>query len=113
MTLRSELYSAAMTENECEIGYWIGEPYWGQGLIPEAVNELIKHAFQNLKYTAVWSGYFDGNEKSKRVQEKCGFTYHHTEHDKPVVLLNEKRTEHFTKLTYEDWKLRHNTVMER
>ena len=29
-------------EGECEIGYWIGKPYWGQGLIPEATNELIR-----------------------------------------------------------------------
>ena len=42
MTARSEIHWAKMTGSECEIGYWIGEPYWGQGLIPEAVNELIR-----------------------------------------------------------------------
>ena len=34
MTARSEIHSAKIADNECEIGYWIGEPYWGQGLIP-------------------------------------------------------------------------------
>ena len=45
-----------------------------------------------------------GNEKSKRAQEKCGFVYHHTEHNKPVPLLDDCRTEHFTKLSYEQWR---------
>lgn len=95
-----------MAGSECEIGYWISEPYWGQGLIPEAVSELIRYAFEDLQMTTVWCGYFDGNEKSKRVQEKCGFTYSHTEYNKPVPLMNDVRTEHFTKLTLEEWRKR-------
>ncbi len=104
MTAKSEINSATMADDECEIGYWIGELYWGQGLIPEAVDELLRYAFENLQMSAVWCGYFDGNEKSKRVQEKCGFTYSHTEYNKFFPLLNEYRTEHFTKLTFENWK---------
>ena len=107
MTERSEIHSAKMADNECEIGYWIGEPYWGQGLIPEAVNELLRYTFENLRQTTVWCGYYDGNEKSKRAQEKCRFIYSHTEENKPVPLLNEVRTEHFTKITLEDWKKQH------
>lgn len=103
MTLRSEVYSANMANDECEIGFWIGEPFWGQGLIPEAVNELLRHIFEDLGQTAVWCGYFEGNTKSKRVQEKCGFTYSHTEYDRPVPLINDFRTEHFTKITLQDW----------
>ena len=104
MTARSEIKSAQMTDNECEIGYWIGEPYWGQGLIPEAVNELLRYAFEDLGKTTVWCGYYDGNEKTKRVQEKCGFVYSHTEVNKPVPLLNEVRTEHFTKISQQEWR---------
>lgn len=103
MTLRSEVYSANMANDECEIGFWIGEPFWGQGLIPEAVNELLRHIFEDLGQTAVWCGYFEGNTKSQRVQEKCGFTYSHTEYDRPVPLINDFRTEHFTKITLQDW----------
>ena len=44
-----------------------------RGLIPEAVRELMRYGFENLKLNKIWCGYFDGNEKSKRVQEKCGF----------------------------------------
>lgn len=106
MTIRSKVYSAEMTESECEIGYWVGEPYWGKGFAPEAVNELLRHAFEDIGYTAVWCGYFDGNHQSKRVQEKCGFVYHHSEYNKAVPLLNEYHTEHFMKLTHETWTSR-------
>jgi len=91
---------------ELEIGYWIGVPYWGQGLIPEAVRRLQRYAFEELGCTAMWCGYYDGNEKSKRAQEKCGFVYHHTEKDKPCLLMGDVRTEHFTYLTKEQWEKR-------
>lgn len=83
-------------DTEGEIGYWIGVPFWGQGLIPEAVRELIRHAFCDLKLKRLWCGYFEGNEKSKRVQEKCGFVYHHTDKDIHWELMNDVRTEHIT-----------------
>ena len=90
-------------ENELEVGFWIGVPFWGRGLIPEAVRAIQKRAFEDLDCTALWCGYYDGNEKSKRCQQKCGFVYHHTEYDKPCSLLDEKRTEHFSCLTKEQW----------
>ena len=60
-------------DDECELGYWTGKPFWGNGYVPEAVNELLQHGFGNLGMTKIWCGYYDGNTKSKRVQEKCGF----------------------------------------
>lgn len=93
-------------ETEGEIGYWIGVPFWGQGLIPEAVREIIRYAFGELKLAKLWCGYFDGNIKSKRVQEKCGFTYHHTEVDKPWPHIGEARTEHITCLSREQWEMK-------
>ena len=95
--------NACLPETEGEIGYWIGVPFWGQGLIPEAVRELIRHAFVDLKLGALWCGYFDGNEKSKRVQEKCGFAYHHTNRDVYWKQTDDIRTEHLTRLTREEW----------
>lgn len=69
--------------DEAEIGYWIGVPFWGQGLIPEAVRELMRYAFEDLQIKKLWCGFFDGNLKSKRVQEKCGFQYQYTVKDNP------------------------------
>ena len=89
--------------DEMEIGYWIGVPFWGNGYIPEAVRQLQRHAFEDLGCSGLWCGYYDGNEKSKRCQEKCGFIYHHTEKDKHCALMGDIRTEHFTYITKTNW----------
>jgi RimJ/RimL family protein N-acetyltransferase len=86
-----------------EIGYWIGVPFWGKGLVPEAVRELMRHSFEDLGLETLWCGYYDGNDKSRRVQEKCGFIYHHTDSNSQCPLLNETRIEHFTCITKEQW----------
>lgn len=91
-------------DSEGEIGYWIGVPFWGQGLIPEACMELIRRGFEDLHLKKLWCGYFDGNLKSKRVQEKCGFIYHHKNKDIYWELTDEIRTEHITCLEKEKWE---------
>ncbi len=92
-----------LPEGEAEIGYWIGEPFWGQGLIPEAVRAMLRRCFLDLGCKQVWCGYYDGNEKSRRAQQKCGFQYHHTIQNKPCPLLHTVRDEHRTLLTAEQW----------
>lgn len=92
-----------ISEKEGEVSYWIGVPFWGKGFIPEAIHEIVRHGFEDLKLTTVWCGYFDGNEKSKRAQEKCDFRHHHTEKDKHYALMNDIRTEHISCLTQEEW----------
>ena len=91
-------------DDECELGYWIGKPFWGQGLIPEAARELLRYAFEGLNMRSVWCGYYEGNEKSRRVQQKLGFVYHHTAENLDVGLLGEKRTGHTSLLTREQWE---------
>ena len=90
-------------DDEGEISYWIGVPYWGQGLIPEAMHEVIRHGFEGMGLKTLWCGYFDGNEKSKRAQEKCGFAYHHTNVAVYNRLTDDTRTEHVSRLTREEW----------
>lgn len=89
--------------NEGEIAYWIGVPYWGQGLIPEAVTELMRYSFNELGLDALWCATFEGNEKSTRVQEKCGFKYHSTNVNKPCELMNDIRTEIIRCTTRDEW----------
>ena len=92
-----------LKEKEGEIGYWLGVPFWGRGLIPEAVRELMRRAFGDLGYETLWCGYFDGNDKSRRVMEKCGFTYDHTNKDIHWKIMDDIRTEHVYRLTKEEW----------
>ena len=90
-------------DDECELGYWLGKPFWGQGIIPEAAQEMLRHAFEDLGMAKVWAGYYEGNVKSKRVQEKCGFRYQWTSEGVDVPLLHEKRTGHVSSLTKDQW----------
>lgn len=90
-------------DDECELGYWLGQEFWGQGFIPEAARELIRHGFEDLKMNIIWCGYYDGNIKSKRVQEKVGFIYHHTCQDVWVPLMKENRIGHTNYITREQW----------
>ena len=88
-----------ISAGEAEIGYWIGQPYWGLGYVPEAARELMKYAFNQLNVTKLWCGYFDGNEKSKRVSEKCGFSFYRTEKNKPWTAMNTTKDHHLTCIT--------------
>lgn len=91
-------------DDECELGYWLGKPFWGQGLMPEAAREMLRHAFEDIGMNKVWCGYYHGNAKSKRVQEKAGFRYQRTIENVDVPLMHEKRTCHVSLLTKEWWK---------
>lgn len=101
--MRGGASNIGIPDTEGEIGYWIGVPYWGRGLIPEAVREMVRHGFEGLGLERIWCGYFEGNVKSRRVQEKCGFRYHHTAEDVPCALEGVLRTEHITCLSREAW----------
>lgn len=92
-------------DDECELGYWLGKPFWGRGYMPEAVREMLRHGFEDLGMNAIWCAYYDGNQKSKRVQEKVGFVYHHTCNEVPVPLMNEVRVGHTNLMTKEHWLL--------
>ena len=94
-----------MTEkdDECELGYWLGKTFWGNGYMTHAASMLISHAFLDLGMNRIWCGYYDGNHKSKRVQEKLGFKYHHSS-EIYLPLMNETRIGHVNFLDKEEWE---------
>lgn len=59
-----------------ELGYWLNKDYWGQGLMPEAVKRVIQYCFEDLKLDFLACGHFVENDRSRRVQEKCGFKHY-------------------------------------
>jgi [ribosomal protein S5]-alanine N-acetyltransferase len=69
-----------INEDEAELGYWIGQPYWGNGYVPEVAAELLDYGFNDLGLSKIYCGYFDTNAKSARVSEKVGFNYEFTQH---------------------------------
>ncbi|MCC8408822.1 GNAT family N-acetyltransferase [Mucilaginibacter sp. UR6-1] len=58
--------------NSAEVGYWIGEPYWGKGYATTAVKLLTEYAF-NIGLIRVFAGVFAHNKASQRVLEKAGY----------------------------------------
>lgn len=90
-------------DDECELGFWLGKPFWGRGIMPEAVQALLHRAFEELGMTRVWCAYYEGNDKSKRVQEKCGFVYEKRNDNADVPLLGEKRNEIVNAMTKDQW----------
>jgi RimJ/RimL family protein N-acetyltransferase len=65
-------FSAAKS---AELGYWIGRPYWGQGIATEAARAMIDHAFETTRIEAVTGSCRVINDASRRVLEKCGLRY--------------------------------------
>lgn len=56
-----------------EIGYWIGEPHWGNGFASEACTAILQEAEQNFEFSHFKAGVFSDNPASLRVLEKLGF----------------------------------------
>ncbi|MDH6311003.1 ribosomal-protein-alanine N-acetyltransferase [Dysgonomonas sp. PFB1-18] len=56
-----------------EIGYWIGEPYWGRGYATDAVRKCLKFAFEELNLLRVYANIYEYNIGSMKVLEKVGF----------------------------------------
>lgn len=58
--------------SDVELGYWLGRPFWGRGYATEAARLMLGHAW-DAGARRVLSGCFEGNARSQRVLEKCGF----------------------------------------
>ncbi len=65
------------SDKQCrEIGFALSKEYWGRGLMPEAVKEIIAFLFETVGLDVILCGHFLSNKRSARVQEKCGFTHY-------------------------------------
>jgi RimJ/RimL family protein N-acetyltransferase len=56
-----------------EIGYWLGEPYWKQGIATRAVRLMTDYGFTRLELVRIFAGVFAFNRGSQRVLEKAGY----------------------------------------
>lgn len=57
-----------------EVGYWLGEEFWGRGVMTEALRAMTLYAFNTFDICRLYAGVFEYNPASARVLEKCGFT---------------------------------------
>lgn len=58
-----------------EIGYWLGEQFWGRGIATEALVAVTEYAFANFDLCRLYAHVFDWNGASARVLEKAGYVF--------------------------------------
>jgi RimJ/RimL family protein N-acetyltransferase len=68
LILNSDVYVMS-----AEIGYWLGEPFWGQGITTEAVRQMVDYTFYYYDIVRLYAEVFEINKASMRVLEKNGF----------------------------------------
>jgi RimJ/RimL family protein N-acetyltransferase len=61
--------------HKVEIGYWLGQPYWGRGFMTSVVAAACEFATDKWMVKRIAAYVFDGNDRSARVLEKNGFHY--------------------------------------
>lgn len=61
--------------HSAEIGYWIGEPFWGQGITTDALRQAVDHAFNVSKVKRLYTSVFENNIASTKVLENAGFVF--------------------------------------
>lgn len=101
-----------LSKTDCELGYWLGVPYWENGYCTEAASVLIRHAFEDLSMQRVFCSYIEGNLSSQKVQEKLGFSPHHVNKNVYWDSLGASRNEYVSCISRQDWFLK-NTKRER
>jgi RimJ/RimL family protein N-acetyltransferase len=62
-------------EKSAEMGYWLAEEYWGQGIISRAIEEVVEYGFRTFDIVRIFARPFSTNLKSLRVLEKAGFSF--------------------------------------
>ena len=91
-------------ESSDELGYVLSPAYWGRGIVPEAAEAVLRYGFAELGLKEIWCVCREDNRQSRRVIEKCGFTYLFTERCTPEDDKSPKMRFHV--LLRENWERR-------
>lgn len=59
--------------HDCEVGYWLGRPYWNRGICTEALRLMVDYCVNVMHFDNIYADHFTGNPASGRVMQKCGF----------------------------------------
>lgn len=66
-------FSSIVSCHKAELGYWLGEAYWGRGVMTEAAKLVTQFGFERLHLKRIYAGVFLWNHASMRVLEKAGY----------------------------------------
>ena len=73
----------------CQVGYWLGKQYWGNGFATEALKSILDFGFDHLNLEKIYAAYKNGNQGSIRVLTKCGFEYSRKKYEYDSVMNEE------------------------
>jgi [ribosomal protein S5]-alanine N-acetyltransferase len=96
-TVKEDIY-----RYNAEIGYWIGEQYWGRGIMSEVLPVMVGYIFDNFQINRLYACVLDGNESSMRVLERAGFRAEAVLR-KAAMKNNQYRDEHIYALLREEF----------
>lgn len=60
-------------QKNAELGYWLGEPFWGKGIMTAAIQQIVTYGFDTWEINRVFARPFGSNKGSQRALEKAGF----------------------------------------
>ena len=84
-----------------EIGYWLGESFWGKGVTTEAVRQMTEYAFYYFDLVRLYAEVFENNKASMRVLEKNGFYLEGVR--RKAVFKNEKLMDDYIWVKLRSW----------
>ena len=64
---------ADVHRKNAELGYWLAEPFWGKGIITNAIKEIVAFGFKTYDINRIFARPFATNIGSQKVLEKAGF----------------------------------------
>lgn len=64
---------ADIHEKSAEIGYWLSEKYWKQGIMSKAIQEIVDYGFKTFGIVRIYARPFSSNIASQKTLEKAGF----------------------------------------
>lgn len=95
--------SLGIPDDEADLGYWLGRPLWGEGYATEACRAVLSYGFRSLGLAAVWAAYYEGNERSRRVQDRLGLSPHHR-NEGVTDAAGRVRDENVQRITRSEWE---------
>ena len=86
-----------------ELGYWLAEPFWGNGIISRAIPQIVNYGFDTFDVTRIFARPYGRNKASARVLEKCGFQLE-THLKKTIYKWGEFEDELIYAVRKDEWK---------
>ena len=105
-------WNSSTSDTAREVGYWVGRPFWGNGIATEALHALVSHSFLDLHTDCIWGVHYSDNKSSEAVLEKCGFHPVCQYEEAYYPLIDEYHNTIIRAITLREWSMRNRTTRQ-